>query len=190
MPGGADSSLEKKRREQRAALYRQLVEQVVKYPAEEIRALAIRQRDAFAKRLTDAKDTLGQLLNRWKSYEQDLFDAQWQLDQGDKLKSSTAEKDRQDRRRHYARAYVNLFGAADRLDEELADGSTATVILRDAVEKAESVVEEVVEKAESVVEKVADKVGDIGEKLDDTTTFLTIAAGVALVAFAYGRGKR
>lgn len=179
MPGGADSSLEKKRREQRAALYRQLVEQVVKYPAEEIRALAIRQRDAFAKRLTDAKDTLGQLLNRWKSYEQDLFEAQWQLDEGDKLKSSTAEKDRQDRRRHYARAYVNLFGAADRLDEELADGSTATVLLRDAAEKAEK-----------VAEKVADELDKAGDGLSDALQYVAAAAGLALVAYAVAKGGR
>ncbi len=179
MAGGADSSLEKQRREQRAALYRKLVEEAVKYPAETIRELAIRQRDVFAARLTAAKDKLGDVFRRWNRFETDLFDAQWQIDEGDKLKSSTDTKDREQRRKFYARGYVNLFGAADRLDTELADGSTATVLLRDAAETTAE-----------VVQKAADLVDDVGEGIGDAAKYLGIAAGLGLVFYALAKGKR
>lgn len=181
--GGADSSVEKKRRAERAALYRKLVEESVKYPAETIRELAIKQRDVFAARLTAAKDKLGDVFRRWRPYESDLFDAQWQLDEGDKLKASADEKDRQNRRRFYARAYVNLFGAADRLDTELADGSTATVIFREAVETTTETVKKAAEKAAEIVDEV-------GSGLGDVVQYVGIAATLAALAYAVAKGKR
>lgn len=185
MPG-INTALEKQRREQRMKIYKALSER----PADESRKAALEQIARFEAALQGSKDSLGTALGRWKSFDWSLSEAKAQVAEGDKLQAATDEASRVQRRRYYSRAYVNLLGTTDQLDEETAAGSTWSTILQQYTDTAENVVKKGIEKAESVVEKVADKVGDIGEKLDDTTTFLTIAAGVALVAFAYGRGKR
>lgn len=186
MPGGADSSLEKQRRALRLRLY----EAVTKKPAEEIRSLAVKSRDDFAQRLTKIKDRLGSLFRRWKPYEDDLFAAQFQIDEGDKLSSSMEDADRAKRRGFYARAYVNLIVASDRLDEEESAGSTALVALQQATEAAE----EAVKKGAVVVEKTAEKAAEVVEEtasaVDNKFTIVAVGLALALVAFGAAKGRR
>ena len=188
--GGADSSVEKKRREYRLRLY----QAVTKQPAEKIRALALKSRDEFAARLTKIKDTLGDVFRRWKTFEDDLFEAQFQIDEGDKLASSTDEADREKRRRFYARAYVNLIAASDRLDVEESAGGTGFVFLQRATEAAETALRDAAETTTETVKKAAEKaaeiVDEVGSGLGDVVQYVGIAAALAALAYAVAKGKR
>jgi predicted translin family RNA/ssDNA-binding protein len=190
MAGGIDSSLEKQRRAYRIRLF----EAVTKQPAEKIRALALKSRDDFAARLTKAKDVLGSIFRRWKTFEDDLFEAQAQIDEGDKLMASTAEADREQRRKFYGRAYVNLIAASDRLAVEESAGSTGLVFLQEATEAAEQAVRQVAKTTSEVVvttaEKAAEVVDETVSAVDNKLTILAVGVALALTAFGFAKGRR
>lgn len=183
---GADSAVEKKRREYRLRLFAA----VTKQPAEQIRTLALQSRNAFSERLTKAKDTLGDIFRRWKPFEEDLFAAQFQIDEGDKLSASTEEADRKKRRSFYGRAYVNLIAASDRLDEEESAGGTGFVFLQKATEAAEAAAVKTAETVEKTAEQAADIVGEVGSALDNKITIVAVGLALALAAFGFAKGRR
>lgn len=188
MAGGIDNGLEKQRRAYRIRLYHA----VTKQPAEKIRALALRARDDFAARLTKAKDLLGDVFRRWKTFEEDLFEAQAQIDEGDKLMASTSDTDREQRRKFYGRAYVNLTAASDRLEVEESAGSTGFVLLKEATETAEQAIRQAAKTTSEVVVTTAEKAAEVVEEtvsaVDDKITI--VAVGLALVAFGFAKGRR
>lgn len=186
MAGGVDNTLDAQRRALRLRLYAAITKQ----PAEQIRALAVTARDDFARRLTSAKDKLGDIFRRWKTYEDDLFAAQFQIDEGDKLASSDLEADREKRRRFYGRAYVNLLAASDRLQEEESVGGTGFVFLQRATEAAEEAARKTAGGAVKVAEKAAEVVEETAGALDSKITIVAVGLALAFVAFGLAKGKR
>lgn len=185
MPG-IDTTLEKQRREQRLKIYKALSER----PADESRKAAVEQIARFEAALQGSKDSLGTALGRWKSFDWSLSEAKAQVAEGDKLQAATDEASRVQRRRYYARAYVNLLGATDQLDAETAAGSTWSTILQQYSDTAEKVVETAIEKTEKVVEKIEQAVDEVGSTAGTLVTVVAVGLGLGLVAYGYGKGKR
>lgn len=175
----ADSTVDKQRRAARAAAYKALTEK----PADESRAVAVAQIEAFATALTSVKDRLGSALGRWKFFDDALAEARNFVTEGDALKASEKEVERIQRRRFYARAYVNLVAAADQLEPEIRSGATWVVLLDEAADTTKK-----------AAEKAADKAADLADKIGEGLTGLEIVVGLSLlggaIAFGLSRGRR
>ena len=179
MASAVDNTLDKQRRAERAKLYKALTEK----PAEESRAVAVAEIAAFDSSLSSAKDALGSKLGRWKFYEDALVEARIFLAEGDKLQAAKDEASRVQRRRLYARAYVNLLSATDQLDPELRQGRTWVVLLDDASTATKKTAEEVFDKAEDLID-------DIGAGISSTATILAVGLGLAAIAYGVSKGRR
>lgn len=179
MASAVDNTLDKQRRADRAKLYKALTEK----PAEEARAAAVAQIAAFESALGSARDALGARLGRWKFFDEALVEARTFLAEGDKLQAAQDEPSRVQRRRFYARAYVNLLSATDQLDPELQQGRTWVVLLDDAATATKKTAEDVLEKAEDLID-------DIGAGLSSTVTILAVGIGLGVIAYGVSKGRR
>lgn len=165
-------------------------------PAEQIRTIAQMQRDAFAKKVDDFPSW-----TEGKFYRDELVQVDSQLRWGDELKDSTVEKDRQQRRRFYARAYLVAADAATRLDAAKQETSPSVLKFQDllaqvglAVEpvtqKAGEIVDTVVDTAVSVAHDVKSAAGQVLETGQNTLLLLGGLLGAAAIAYAVRAGGR
>ena len=165
-----------------AAAYRKLYEGLVKKPAEDLRQLAVKQRNLLAGKLRFARDTIGDALERWKQYVDALDAVDFFIKEGDGLTRNTDEKSRIERRRLYARAALRGNQAAALLDAEVTQGSSAFLLLSESLDVATDTVGKIADKVENVAADVADSV---------QTTALYVGGAVALgiVAYALTKGR-
>jgi hypothetical protein len=124
---------EGERRAQKAAdkqRYRRLYLALQEKPAPILRATAVEQRDQAAAGLRRIRDLPGELLHRWRSYDDRMEEIAWFLREGDE------ELDGTQKRRLYARAYLRGREVAEAIDTEKKLGSTYVVLLEDSAESA------------------------------------------------------
>lgn len=167
----------------RDSAQRELYRKTTSIPADESRKLAVEQKEKLGSRLRVARDRLGNLTGRWRQFDEDLEAIDQFIAWGDELSPKTDEDSRKKRRELYARAYVRGRTAAQNLDAEIKDGSTAEVAFKDTVTK----IAEATQTAKDTVASAVQKVGETAQ----TGLYLTIAAlGVAVVAFATQKGRK
>lgn len=175
----ATSPAEKARQEAQRKIYAE----AVALPAEESRKLAVAQQAKFEARLLASRDKLGTLTGRWRQFQEDAEAIAQHIAWGDELSAKTDEQSRKVRRQQYSRAYLRGRTAAQNLDDENKDGTTAQVFLRDAIKAT-------AETAETVAKKTAETVTEIAS---ETRTGLYVGlAGLvaALLLYANQKGKR
>lgn len=167
----------------RAQAQRKIYAEAVALPAEESRKLARAQQERFEARLLASKDKLGTLTGRFKQYQEDAEAIAQHLSWGDELSAKTDDESRKVRRQQYARAYLRGRTAAQNLDDEMKDGSTAQVFLRDAIKAT-------AETAETVARKTRETVEDIASGV--STGLYVGLAGLIAAALVYAsqKGKR
>ncbi len=167
---------------EQAAAYRKLYEGLVARPAEQLRQLAVKQRNLLAGKLAYSRDTLGDVLSRWKQYVDAIEAVDFFIKEGDALTSSTDEKSRVERRRLYARAALRGNQAAAALDAEVSQGSTAFLLLSESVDVA-------ADTATKIADKVGDVVDDVADSLQTTVLYVAGAAALGIVAYALAKGR-
>lgn len=157
-------------------------------PAEDIRAVAIAQRDRLAAKL-----------DRWfvlgpgaASYKEKLAQITAQIAEGDALKDRQDEDSRTKRRRLYAYAYDNARQTALLLDQDFAADTPSILTPGTVFPWLWTAGGEVVDKVADVAGDVAEGAGKAVKAVAETgqTTLYILAGGLALaaVAFAYSRG--
>ncbi len=164
----------------RAEQLRKDYTELVALPAEQSRKVAVAQQSRFMDRLAQYRDKLGGLLGRWKEFDEDADAIAQHIAWGDELLAKDDEASRKQRRQQYARAYIRGRSAAYNLDQEIADGSTFEVWIRDALKSTAEVVTNVVEKVENTIERVADGAA---------TSYWLVLAAAAAAALVYANQK-
>lgn len=186
----ATTPAQKARREQALKDYTELVAM----PAEQSRKVAVAQQSRFMDRLAQSRDKLGGLLGRWKVFDADADAIAQHIAWGDELLAKDDEASRKQRRQQYARAYVRGRSAAYNLDNEIADGTTFEVAIRDAISSVGETSEKVVAGIEKGAEKVAEKLGqaidDISEGASTTYWLVLAAAAAAALVYANQKGRQ
>lgn len=188
MAGMSKAEFERRKKEYAAILAR---------PAEEIRAGAVRQRDAFRKKL----DELVSRGPRTRFYFEQLQGIDQQIKWGDELKDSDKEADRIQRRRFYARALFNGQDAALELDAEIKEFGVARIALTDMFSglgeetfepittDAGKAKDAAVDAVNAALNKAGAVIGDIGATAQNTVYILAGGLALAAVAYAYSRGS-
>lgn len=177
--------------------YQRLYVQIVARPAEESRAAAQKQRDLYASKLGKLGITSGAFT---RQYQEALLGIDTQLRYGDELKDSQEEKDRQARRRFYARALLQAREWAQRLDEDIASDGPALLAVKDIFAGVGQVIEVVAEGPKQVVTAVGTAIGNAadaaggvlkqaGQAASSAVTVLAVGAGVALALYAVTSAK-
>lgn len=173
-----------------AAEARERYKALVARPAEDSRAAAERQREAYAHKVDQLHFT-GPLTKYW---HEELIEIDTFLRHGDELKESDKEADRIERRKFYARAYLRALEDSIRLDEEFASTGPAVLALQDAFAWLGSAAETVAEEAAPTVQKVTTAVKDAGKAVlrvaeeageAAENTLYILAGGLALAGIAY-----
>lgn len=181
---------------EQAAEDRRRFAQLVERPAEDSRAAAVRQRDALAKKL-DGVILVGPI---GRGFRDDLFGVDKSIRYGDELRDDQGEKERIQRRRFYARAYLMALDSAVRLDKEYADTLPAVLAIQEAfawlgsaAEGAGEVAGEAAKDAGKALVKVGEGVRDVvrevGSTAQNTVYLLAGGLGLAAVAYAYAQGR-
>lgn len=173
-----------------AAEARERYKALVARPAEDSRAAADRQREAYAHKVDQLHFT-GPLTKYW---HEELIEIDTFLRHGDELKESDKEADRIERRKFYARAYLRALEDSIRLDQEFASTGPAVLALQDAFawlgSAAETVADEAaptVKKVETAVKNAGKAVLKVAEEAGETAqnTLYILAGGLALAGIAY-----
>lgn len=163
---------------------------LVARPAEDSRAAAEKQREAYAHKVDQLHFT-GPLTKFW---HEELIEIDTFLRHGDELKQSEKEADRVERRKFYARAYLRALEDSIRLDQEFASTGPAVLAVQEAFAWLGSSVETVAEQAEPTIQAVKTGAKEVGktvlrvaEKAGDTAqnALYIIAGGLALAGIAY-----
>lgn len=163
---------------------------LVARPAEDSRAAAEKQREAYAHKVDQLHFT-GPLTKFW---HEELIEIDTFLRHGDELKQSEKEADRVERRKFYARAYLRALEDSIRLDQEFASTGPAVLAVQEAFAWLGSSVETVAEQAEPTIQAVKTGAKEVGktvlrvaEKAGDTAqnALYILAGGLALAGIAY-----
>lgn len=173
----------KEEAERQRELYRQLTSR----PADEIRALAVKQRSLTAELLRKVRDLPGEVVGRWDAYDDQDKDVGLKLKAGDELEASTTEEDRIARRRQYAQAYLLARLSAEEISKEKGEGSTWITWWTDA---AAEVVDAAGKAAEAVGKAAGKALDKVVKTAEDTALYVGGALLLGVVVYAYSRGQR
>lgn len=163
---------------------------LVARPAEDSRAAAEKQREAYAHKVDQLHFT-GPLTKFW---HEELIEIDTFLRHGDELKESEKEADRVERRKFYSRAYLRALEDSIRLDQEFASTGPAVLAIQEAFAWLGSSAETVAEQAEPTIQAVKTGAKEVGktvlkvaEKAGETAqnTLYILAGGLALAGIAY-----
>lgn len=173
-----------------AAEGRERYKALVARPAEDSRAAAEKQREAYAHKVDQLHFT-GPLNRFW---HEELIEIDTFIRHGDELKDSEKEVDRVERRKFYARAYLRALEDSLRLDQEFASTGPAVLAIQEAFAWLGAGLETVADEAAPTVKAVKDAAKEAGkavlrvaEKTGETAqnTVYILAGGVALAGIAY-----
>lgn len=168
---------------------RRLYTQLVALPAEQSRGIAQRQRDAYSAKVDKL---LGGPFTKF--YKEELLATDTFLRWGDDLQSSSDEKDRQERRKLYARAFLRARNAAEMLDQELASDGPSVLAIKDifaiAGEGAEVAGEGIKEAGKKVAEVAGEVVKPIAAAAQSASNSLLLLGGLGLGIYLVATGRR
>lgn len=168
-------------------------QKILALPAEEIRAGAVKQRDALVSKM-DRLISSGPATQADRDRLSQVNDF---LKFADGLRASEKEADRVERRRIYLRAYRLAQSTAERLDSDIKTEGIASLAITDVfaglyLEQFKPVVDDaeaIYETGKKAVEKVADVADAIGHTAENVVYGLVAALAVAGITYAYSRGR-
>lgn len=158
---------------------RRELEELVKRGGPTLRAQAIAQRDAIVKKLTAARGFLGEIFGRWAVWDKAVATINDFIAAGDALPDGDPRK-----ATRYAGALIEAQGVAQRLDKDIAEGGSATLLFKGAVEASETALTKAAETAKETALET-------GRTLRTGTLLLFggLAVGLGVVVISRWGGK-